>query len=75
MKDPTTRTQRVTTSTTIIPAAELVKDGVYFSSKNELMQIKRIDEENKEMNIFSISERTMHYFVKFDRHDLVKRVR
>jgi hypothetical protein len=75
MKEPNTRTQRVTSSTTVIPAAELLKEGVYFSAKNELMQIKSIDEDKKEMNIFNISEQTMHYFVKFDRHNLVKRVR
>jgi hypothetical protein len=59
---------------TIIDASKLVIDGVYFNSDNELVQIKDIDTKKKEIFINNISEQfTMH--VKFDRHNLVKRIR
>ena len=75
MKDPNTRTQRTTSLTTVIPVADLVLEGVYFNTENNLIRIDKINNETKTYNAFNISEQTHLYFVKFDRCNLVKRVR
>ena len=59
----------------IIPMSELVEDGVYFSNKNHLIQIKKIDNEKKELHFFNISEQINFYRIRFDRHNLVRRIR
>ena len=58
-----------------IAATKLVKDGVYFSTANQLIQIKDINFEKKELHLFNISEQMHLYFIKFDRHNLARRVR
>ena len=60
---------------TTIPATDLVLEGVYFNTEKNLIRVDRIDNENKTYNAFNISEQTHLYFVKFDRCNLVKRVR
>jgi hypothetical protein len=58
-----------------IPVSELVLDGVYFNTANNLIRVDKIDTEKKTLNLFNISEQTHLYFIKFDRHTLAKRVR
>jgi len=64
-----------TKTPTTIPASELVLNGVYFNTQNNLVQVKKIDETKKELHLFNISEQTNYYTVRFDRHTLVKRIR
>jgi len=64
-----------TVKVTTLDAKTLVKDGVYFSTTNHLIQIKSIDAEKKELNMFNISEQIHLYFIPFDRHNLVRKVR
>ena len=58
-----------------IAAKDLILNGVYFNADKNLIRIDKIDTEEKTYNAFNISEQTHLYFVKFDRCNLVKRVR
>lgn len=58
-----------------IAAKDLVLEGVYFNTDKMLIRVDKIDNEAKTYNAFNISEQTHLYFVKFDRCNLVKRVR
>jgi exopolysaccharide biosynthesis predicted pyruvyltransferase EpsI len=64
-----------TKNLTILSIDELEIDGVYFNNENNLVKVKKIDKENKELHLFNISEQYNHYKVKFDKHNLIKRVR
>jgi hypothetical protein len=59
----------------ILPVSDLVVDGVYFTIKEDLVQIKKIDLKKKEINLFNISEQVHYYNIKFERHTLVRRIR
>jgi hypothetical protein len=58
-----------------LPITDLVEQGVYFNIAKNLVRIDKIDNDKKEVNLFNISEQTHLYFIPFDRHGLVKRVR
>ena len=58
-----------------IDAKDLVKEGVYFSTTNHLVQVKDINTEKKELHLLNISEQIHLYFIPFNRHTLAKRVR
>ena len=58
-----------------LAVSELVEEAVYFSTKDHLIQVKKIDIEKKELHLFNISEQTNFYKIRFDRHPLVRRVR
>jgi hypothetical protein len=64
-----------TKTESIIPVSELVLEGVYFTDKDELVQVKKIDQKKKEINLFNISQQYNLYSVKFERHNLTKRIR
>ena len=57
-----------------LPISDLVVEGVYFNTKNNLVQIKKIDTIKKEINVFNLSEQCNLYYIPFHRHNLVKRV-
>jgi len=59
----------------IIPASKLSENSIYFNNEEELIQIKRIDDEKKQLHLFNISKQYHLYFVKFDNHNLIKKVR
>jgi len=59
----------------ILDVSELAVDGVYFDAGEQLVQIKEIDHEKKELHLFNITEQYNFYAVKFERHGLVRRVR
>ena len=57
-----------------LPISELEIGGVYFTTKNELVKIKKIDHELKELHTLNIGEQyTM--FMPFDRHIISRKVR
>ena len=58
-----------------LPISDLVIEGVYFNTHNNLVKVKKIDYEKKELHLFNISEQTNFYTIRFDRHNLVKRIR
>jgi len=58
-----------------IPATDLVLEGVYFNTTNNIIRVDKIDKEKKTYNAFNISEQTHLYFIKFERCNLVKRIR
>jgi len=62
-------------SDNIIPVSELVENGIYFSNNNELIKIKKIDNKNKELYLYNITEHYNILFVKFENHNLTKRIR
>jgi len=64
-----------TNAPTTLPISELIVNGVYFDVNNNLIQIKKIDKNNKQIHFFNISEQTNYYFIKFSRCNLVKRIR
>jgi len=64
-----------TKTQSVIPASELVLEGVYFDTQNHLVQVKGIDKEKKELHLFNIGEQYNMYTLRFDRHTLVKRIR
>lgn len=64
-----------TKAPTTIPVSDLIIEGVYFNTQNQLVKVQKIDNEKKELHLFNISEQTNYYTVRFDRHTLVKRIR
>lgn len=58
-----------------IPSSELIKDAIYFNSDKELIQIKKIDNDTQELALYNITNHYSTYFVKFENHNLIKRVR
>jgi exopolysaccharide biosynthesis predicted pyruvyltransferase EpsI len=62
-------------STPVIPVSELIEESIYFSAENELIQVKKIDNENEELHLFNITQRYNLHFVKFENHNLIKKVR
>jgi len=63
-----------TSTQSTITASDIVDGAVYFNSKNELVQVKKIDNEKKVVHFFNISEQYTVY-LRFERINLIKRVR
>ena len=58
----------------IIAIADLKVDGVYFDAKNELCQIKDIDNSKKQVKLLKMSQQ-MTIYLDFKRCFLVRRIR
>lgn len=58
----------------IVETENLILNGVYFNRNSEIIQIKNINNIKKELVLLNISGNYTHY-VKFNMHDLVKRIR
>ena len=58
----------------ILDPAILVENGVYFTTKEDLIQIKTIDRKENKIHFFNITEQC-NVHIPLDRHQLVKKIR
>ena len=58
-----------------IKKVELVLNGVYKTHTKDLIQIKRLDKKNKEMDLYNMTEQCNLYKINTDKHILVTRIR
>jgi len=57
-----------------LPIEDLELTKMYFTSKNHLVQIKKIDLQKRELHVLNLTEQCKEYR-KLDTHNLVKKVR
>ena len=57
-----------------IAVEDLVKDGVYLTHTKDLVQVKDINKQRKQLHLFNITEQCNMY-PEFTKHTIVERVR
>ena len=58
----------------IIDISELEENSVYLTIVGDIVQIKEINEDNKELHIYNISERC-NIIVQFRHNSIIKKIR
>jgi hypothetical protein len=58
----------------LLKTSELEVNGVYFTAKHDLVQVKSINEAENKLHILNLSE-NCNIYLALNRHTIVKRVR